>query len=95
MPDETLKRFGLAAESTERLAEQAAVAAAVLGVHGVSVTARDTAAPAGASPRTEVERMFRVHDTPSRRDPLHRTVELPRPVTPEVADAFNRLFGRG
>ena len=63
MPDETLKRFGLAAESAERLAEQAAMAAAVLGVHGVSVTARDTAAPAGAAPRAEVERVFRVHDT--------------------------------
>lgn len=24
-----------------------------------------------------------------------RTVELPKPVTQEVADEFNRLFGRG
>ncbi len=95
MPDEVLKRFGLAPESAERLAEQAAAAAAVLGVHGVSVTARDTAAPAGVAPRAAVEARFRVRDTPSRRDPLHRTVELPKPVTPAVAAEFNRLFGRG
>lgn len=95
MPDELLKRFGLTPESADRLAEQAAAAEAALGVHGVSVTARATNAPAAAAPRSAVEARFRVHDTPSRRDPLHRTVELPRPVTPEVADEFNRLFGRG
>lgn len=94
MPDEVLRRFGSAPESADRLAEQAAAAEAVLGVHGVSVTARATAAPAAAAPRPAVEARFPVHDTPSRRDPLHRTVELPRPVTPEVADEFNRLFGR-
>jgi hypothetical protein len=95
LPDESLKRFGLAPESADRLAEQAAAAEAVLGVHGVSVTARDTTAPAGVAARSAVEKRFRVHDTPSRRDPLHRTVELPKPVTAEVADEFNRLFGRG
>ena len=40
----------------------------------------------------EVEKHFRVHNTGN--DPLHRTVELPKPVTQEVADLFNRLFGR-
>ncbi|HEX4611617.1 MAG TPA: hypothetical protein VH092_25705 [Urbifossiella sp.] len=49
MPDEHLKRFGPAPESAERLAEQAAAAAAVLGIHGVSVTARGTSAPAIAA----------------------------------------------
>jgi hypothetical protein len=92
---EELKRFGLDPESAEQLAGQAAAAEAKIGVHGVSVTARDTNAPAGRAQRAEVEKRFRVHDTPSRRDPLHRTVELPKPVTPDVADAFNRLFGRG
>jgi hypothetical protein len=94
MADEQLKRFGTDPEPAERLAEQAAAAQAVLGIHGVSVTARSTNAPAGVAPRSEVEKHFRVHNTPSRRDPLHRTVELPQPVTPEVADLFNRLFGR-
>jgi hypothetical protein len=95
MADEQLKRFGTDPESADRLAEQAAKAEAVIGIHGVSVTARGTTAPAGAAPRSEVEKHFRVHDTPSRRDPLHRTVELPKPVTPEVAELLNRLFGRG
>ena len=27
-------------------------------------------------------------------DRLHRTVELPKPVTQETADQFNQLFGR-
>jgi hypothetical protein len=92
---EVLKRFGADPESADRLAAQAAAAEAVLGVHGVSVTARETTAPSGMAARSDVESHFRVHDTPSRRDPLHRTVELPKPVTPEVADLFNRLFGRG
>ena len=92
---ETLKRFGTDPEPADRLAAQAAAAETVLGIHGVSVTARDTTAPAGATARPDVEAHFRVHDTPSRRDPLHRTVELPKPVTPEVAELFNALFGRG
>jgi len=44
--------------------------------------------------RRETEEHFRVHDTPTRGDPLHRTVELPQPVNADVADLFNRLFGR-
>lgn len=93
--DEILKRFGTEPESAERLAAHAITAEAVLRIHGVSVTARATTAPAGRASRADVEQVFRVHDMPSRRDPLHRTVELPRPVTPDVADTFNRLFGRG
>jgi hypothetical protein len=92
---EELKRFGSDPESAERLAEQAASAEAVLGIHGVSVTARATTSQAGRASRADVEQHFRVHDTPSRRDPLHRTVELPKPVTADVAELFNRLFGRG
>jgi hypothetical protein len=93
--EEVLKRFGTEPETAEKLASAAAHAIGVLGIHGVSVTARDTTAPAGRARRSDVEQHFRVHDTPSRRDPLHRTVELPQPVTAEVAERFNRLFGRG
>ena len=88
---EILKRFGTEPESAERLAGQAAAAESVMGIHGVSVTARDTAARAD---RAAVEAHFRVHDTPTRRDPAHRTVELPKPVTAETAEKFNRVFGR-
>jgi hypothetical protein len=91
---EILKRFGTEPESAERLAGQAAAAELVLGIHGVSVTARDTDAPAGRAARAAVEAHFRVHDTPTRRDPAHRTVELPKPLTAETAEKFNRVLGR-
>jgi hypothetical protein len=93
--DEILKRFGVDPEPADRLAVQAAAAEAVLGIHGVSVTARETTSQAGRARRSDVEKVFPVHNTGSRRDPLHRTVELPKPVTPAVAEQFNRLFGRG
>jgi hypothetical protein len=44
--------------------------------------------------RDAIERHFPAHDTPTRNDPLHRTIELPKPVSEEVADTFNRIFGR-
>jgi hypothetical protein len=91
---EVLKRLGTSRESAARLGRKAAEAERVLGIHGVSTTAGTAAVPASAATREDVERHFRVHDTPTRSDPLHRTVELPNPVTQEVADLFNRLFGR-
>lgn len=95
MSDERLKRFGTEPESVAKLAEDAARAETILGIHGVSVTGRSSLAPGGACSRAEIEKLFRVHDTPTRRDKLHRTIELPKPVTSEVAERFNRLFGRG
>ena len=40
----------------------------------------------------EAPQHFVVHKTG--RNPYHVTIELPRPVTDEVAAQFNRLFGR-
>ena len=92
MTDEILTRFGDAWESADKLAKDAARAEAIIGIHGVSVTARPPKRPAPSALRSDVEQHFKVHETSS--DPLHRTVELPRPVTAEVADLFNRIFGR-
>jgi hypothetical protein len=92
--EEVLKRFGTTRESAARLARKAAEAEAALGIHGVSVTAGPVRIPASAAARADVEQHFRVHDTPTRADPRHRTVELPKPVTQEVADRFNQVFGR-
>jgi hypothetical protein len=92
--DEVLKRLGTSCESMARLGRKASEAERLIGIHGVSVTAGVPNAPASSAPRKEVERSFPVHDTPTRADPLHRTVELPKPVTQEAADQFNRLFGR-
>jgi hypothetical protein len=90
--EELLKRFGVEIETVERIAELYGMSLRVLGIHGLSVTARDTDAPARVANRSAVEQVFRVHDTPSRRDRLHRTVELPQPVTQSVVDAFAQLF---
>jgi hypothetical protein len=92
---EKLKRLGLSRESASRLGRKAAEAEVYLGIHGVSVTAGTPVGPASVANRGDVEREFPVHDTPTRSDPLHKTVELPKPVDDEIADRFNRLFGRG
>jgi hypothetical protein len=92
--DEVLKRLGTSWESARRLADKASEAERVIGIHGVSVTAGNPTVEHSSAPRSLVESEFRVHNTRTRRDPLHRTIELPKPVTPEVAEAFNRLFGR-
>ena len=89
---ELLSRFGIDSESATKLGQQAEMAERVLGIHGVSAAARVSSAPARRQFRKIVEAVFRVHDTPSRRDLLHRTVELPKPVTEEIADEFNQLF---
>ena len=92
---ETLKRLGIIRESAARLARKAAEAERVIGIHGVSVTAGTPIGPASAAARSTLEEHFPVHETPTRADPWHRTVELPKPVTQDVADLFNQLFGRG
>jgi RHS repeat-associated protein len=90
---EVLTRFGSGAEAAVDLGRQAAAAERAGLPHGVSVTARRTSHGSTAD-RDAVEQHFPVHNTPTRRDRNHRTVELPKPVTDEVATLFNRLFGR-
>jgi hypothetical protein len=91
---ESLKRLGTTRESAARPARKAEEAERVIGIHGVSVTAGIPIGPASTADRDDVDRSFPVHDTPTRRDAWHRTVELPKPVTQDVADQFNQLFGR-
>ena len=96
--DEILQRLGTDREPVEKLARKAAAGgSARIGIHGVSVSPAEPAPdePVSTARRSEVAKHFPVHDTPTIGDPLHRTVELPKPVTAEVADLFNRLFGRG
>jgi len=89
-----LTRLGKSPESATRLGKKAEEAAEKIGIHGVSVTERGVLGEVSRAVRSEVEKFFKVHDTPTVKDPLHRTIELPKPVTKQVADAFNRLFGR-
>ncbi len=92
--EERLKRLGIARESA-RLARKAAESERFLGIHGVSVTAGRALGPASQVDRRDLDREFLVHETPTRADPLHRTIELPMPVDQAVANRFNSLFGRG
>jgi hypothetical protein len=90
----TIKRLGTFRESVARLARKAEEAETVIGIHGVSVTTGPEQRPHSVGLRDAVEAEFTVHRTPTYRDPNHCTVELPKPITEEVAERFNFLFGR-
>ena len=88
-----LFRFGTESESVEKLATGAANAERAGYPHGVSVTTRvPTQTTASSAAREVVEQHFPVVRTGS--TPGHHTVVLPKPITQEIADLFNRLFGR-
>lgn len=108
-PDQTLVRRGKDKESAKRLAGQAAAAESVgnaqNGVpygHGVSVTTPESNLKLSRDPsdastalKSQFEAAgFEVRHTPTRNDPNHHTVQLPKPVTPDVAATFNRILGR-
>jgi hypothetical protein len=91
---ERLKRRGNSWESKSRLMRKAEEAERLIGIHGVSVTAGMVKGACSEADRHVIAQHFVVHDTPTRSDRLHRTVELPKPLTDEVVETFNRLFGR-
>lgn len=108
-PDDVLVRRGAGRESAQRLAKQAEAAekagTARNGIpfgHGVSVTtpesnrrlASNPADVAEATRRALEDAGFEVRHTPTRSDPDHYTVQLPKPVTEAVADQFNCVLGR-
>jgi RHS repeat-associated protein len=90
---ETLTRLGKSSESAARLGRKALEAEERIGIHGVSSTAAKVEGEISTASRSAVEQSFKVHNTPSGADQLHRTIELPKPVTKTIADIFNKLFG--
>ncbi len=107
--DLALVRRGESKESATRLEKQAAAAEAAgnarNGVpygHGVSVTtpesnarlARDPSDSVSTTKKALEDAGFEVRHTPTNADPNHHTVQLPKPVTKDVADRFNAIFGR-
>jgi hypothetical protein len=97
-PDEILKRSAGGPESAGRLGRHAKASQEnpTERVHGISTTAGPPnfdGRPHRELPRSEVEKHFPVHNTPQPNDPLHRTVELPDPVTPDIAKLWNDLWG--
>ncbi len=108
-PEDTLVRRGKDAETATRLGKQAQAAenagVAQNGVpygHGVSVTtpaanerlSRDPADASSATRAAFENAGFEVRHTPTRADPTHHTVQLPKPVTPADAARFNAVLGR-
>jgi hypothetical protein len=91
---EELYRFGTDPESASRLQRRAQEAQAQIGIHGVSVSGTKPTIDYSTANKHELSQHFPVHETPTRSDPLHHTVELPNPVTREDAALFNELFGR-
>jgi len=89
-----LYRFGLDYETADVLESQSETALAGGRPHGVSTYAFTEAprTPGGSAPFALVAATFPVKQTGT--NPRHYTVELPHPVTPDVAARFNALFGR-
>jgi hypothetical protein len=83
---------------TRKLLETQAKAAEVsnIGIHGVSVSTNPAAKPGQVvrcATCSAIENAgFKVHETPVNKDPGHHTVELPKPVTPDVVKKWNDLF---
>lgn len=102
-------RRGVDRESAQRLAKQAEAAAnagtaknRVPYGHGVSVTtpemnqilAKNPSDAVSATRKAIEEAGFEIRYTPTKADDFHHTIQLPKPVTEEVAELFNRIFGR-
>lgn len=89
-----LKRMGKGPETLKTLTEQSAKAEANGFPHGVSTKLINKIARNDnvhrVVPKTEVEKIFRAPQTGL--DPYHHTVELPKPITQEIVDLFNKLF---
>jgi len=87
-----LYRFGLAAESAERL-ESACEDAVRRGFpHGVSAVSETDRDDASVAARADLDLHFFTVKTGRRR--LHYTIVMPHPVTDADAERFNRAFGR-
>lgn len=87
-----LFRFGLEWEPADKLARESASAEANGYPHGISTVDRTNRADAVAASRTDLEQHFRV--VQAGRNRSHHTVVLPKPMTDDVAELVNQLFGR-
>ena len=80
-----------------RLQRKAEEAEEKMSIHGVSASfaGSDDKPDWSSATRSSLEGDgFIIRRTPSNANPHHVTIELPKPITKEVADAFNRAFGR-
>ncbi len=84
-----LFRYRNGPESAARLARKAQEAENKIGVHGVSTSMNNLGPGAQSVDASLAQQYFNVGQTGS--DPFHFTIELPKPVTPQVANQFNSL----
>jgi RHS repeat-associated protein len=93
---QVIYRRGDSAETATRLERKATEAQnSNIGIHGVSGSTTKPDGPCSSATCGQLEAAgFKVHDTPTRADPNHKTIELPSPVTREDAQRFNSAFGR-
>jgi len=89
-------RQGDSAESVTRLGRKATEAEnSNIGIHGVSGSTTKPSGQCSSATCGALENAgFKVHPTPTRADPNHVTIELPKPVKKPVADKLNEVLGR-
>ncbi|WP_295222081.1 hypothetical protein [uncultured Chryseobacterium sp.] len=92
--EKSLVRFGQEAETTEFLAMKAQEAEDNGFRHGVSSMLKDKIKGSDLSHKSAikstVEKFFKVKQTGN--NPRHHTIILPKPVTPDVTQQFNKIF---
>jgi hypothetical protein len=92
--EKSFVRFGQEAETAEFLAKKAQEAENAGFPHGVSVMLKDKIQGSDlthkSALKSTVEEFFEVKQTGNK--PRHHTVILPKPVTSEVAQQFNKVF---
>lgn len=95
LTDSVIFRMGTGRESVTRLNRKALDAENTIGIHCVSGSVTRPDVPCSSATCSRLESAgFNVISTPTRRDPGHVTIELPKPVTKAVAEDFNKAFGR-
>ena len=93
--EDLIYRMGTSKESKTRLGKKSQEAEDLIGNHGVSGSRTKPDVPCSSASCSSLEEAgFKVTPTPTRSDPDHVTIEMPKPVTQEVADKFNSIFGR-
>ncbi len=95
--DETIWRWGNQPEQLEILDESCQDAYEVIEIYGVTAFSGE-APPEIKTSYTSVRNLmllgFSVYVTPLNSTPEHRTVEFPKPITPEMVVAWNQVWQR-
>lgn len=94
---EIIWRWGLQGEEIKHLSDRATEAYEVIGIHGVTAFAGNPPATANVSYARVSDLVtggFCVYITPWESNPEHRTVRLPRPLTPHTVAEWNKIWKR-